>query len=261
MNDMATNKAIDALRIIIARAELIDDAYDETYHDVTFSLYSVCRDLREEARTVVQRHDVNLNLYNSIFDGDLDGVNKALEMGAKPDGWFCKHVSLSSKLPPLHLAAGLPVRTMSKRIVSRLLKAGANPNYRTKWSRLTPLMRATMAGNVLSVRELLKGGADHTLTDSMRETAIFKLRGTMPQLKAMVKALVAAGADINAQNIRDATPLHYYAGANAKRSFMECLLELGANPSMQDCTYRTPLMWAVARGNFDAMRALLEHGE
>ena len=250
---------LDALRIIIARAELKNEAYDDTYHEMVISIASLSRDLWAEARTVLIRHDANLLLYNSIYTEDVNGVDEALKRGANPDGWFREHTSRSTRLPPLHLAAGLPTRMMSKRIVARLLKAGANPNYRSKSSRITPLMRATMAGNLLTVKELLKAGADHTFTDCMGETALFQLRGTVPQLKAMAKVLVAAGADINAQNIHGATPLHFYAGAYAKRPFIECLLELGANPSIRDSMLRTPFSWAVMRGNLDAMRVLLDY--
>jgi hypothetical protein len=252
--------AVDALRIIIMRAELKNEAYDHTYHEMAISFASLGRDLLAEARTVLNRHEANWHLYESIYNEDLDGVNKALELGAKPNGWFCDHERYSTQLPPLHLAAGLPTRSISKRIVARLVRAGADPNHRSKWSRTTPLMRATMAGNLLTVKVLLKAGADHALTDLNGETALFNLRGTVPQLKAMAKVLVAAGADINKQNVRGATPLHFYAGANAKRQFMECLLELGANPSIQDCVCRTAFMWAVMRGNRDAMRVLLDFG-
>lgn len=252
-----TTRTINALRIIIARADLKNEEYDEI-HGVAMRLADLHRDLHMEARTLLNRHDVNMNLYESIYNEDIDGVNNALALGAKPDGWFSNDLKRSTMLPPLHLAAGLPTRAISKRIVVRLLKAGADPNYRSKWSRVTPLMRATMAANLLTVKELLKAGADHALSDCDGETALCKLRGTTPQLKAMAKTIVTSGGDINVQNQRGATPLHFYAGANAKRPFLECLLELGANPSIRDCQGRTPFMWAVARGNRDAMHLLLE---
>ena len=73
--------------------------------------------------------------------------------------------------------------------------------------------------------------------------------------------LIEAGADPNARNARDDTPLHAAAGAAGNASAIPKLLERGAMLEAANAGDRTPLHIASEhRATLDAMRALLEAG-
>jgi hypothetical protein len=109
-------------------------------------------------------------------------------------------------------------------LVSRLLKAGANPNVRNQLGS-TPLAEAAFNAN----------------TD-------------------MVKALVDAGADPNATGADGQTPLMLIA-RTSNVGAAKLLLDKGANPNVKEAQReQTALMWAAAASQGPMMRELLAHG-
>lgn len=85
-----------------------------------------------------------------------------------------------------------------------------------------------------------------------------------------VEALIAAGADANAENRRGATALHYACDArpgagkpwahSQQRAVIERLLDAGADIEHQDKAGSAPLHRAVRARNPEAVRCLLERG-
>ena len=85
-----------------------------------------------------------------------------------------------------------------------------------------------------------------------------------------VGALIAAGADSNAQNRRGATALHYACDARPKagktwnpskqRSVIELLLDAGSDIEHRDKAGAVPLHRAVRARSPEAVRCLLERG-
>jgi ankyrin repeat protein len=72
-----------------------------------------------------------------------------------------------------------------------------------------------------------------------------------------VKKLINAGADKDAKDIKDQTPLHH-AARNGKTEVVELLINLGANKEAKDVKGHTPLHYAVSYGNIDTVRFLID---
>ncbi|HVX01418.1 MAG TPA: ankyrin repeat domain-containing protein, partial [Candidatus Babeliaceae bacterium] len=77
-------------------------------------------------------------------------------------------------------------------------------------------------------------------------------------LKALKSAL-DAGADVNAKNNINTTPL-LLAALNGKLEVVKELIEHGANVNAKDSDNRTPLHWVAQPGKLDIVKELLEHG-
>lgn len=74
----------------------------------------------------------------------------------------------------------------------------------------------------------------------------------------MIRALVAHGADMDAQDLRGQTAL-MNAVRNGQLQSVSALVELGADVDAQDATGMTALMIAASRGDEMAVRAMLEN--
>jgi ankyrin repeat protein len=89
----------------------------------------------------------------------------------------------------------------------------------------TPLMGAALRGDARTVRRLLAGGANPNAANDEGATA---LMWGVTDL-AVTKALVDAGADVNARSADARTPLLIACGIPGARPVAELLLERGAN--------------------------------
>ncbi len=76
----------------------------------------------------------------------------------------------------------------------------------------------------------------------------------------MVKLLIVAGADIEAEDWSSETPLHQAAAGKDDIRFVVYLLWKGARIEAQDDDQRTPLHHAISVHNPDIVRSLLEQG-
>src|SRR5262249_25500685 len=78
------------------------------------------------------------------------------------------------------------------------------------------------------------------------------------------KALIAKGADVNAHDYADATPLSYAVRSGNRKigdtRVIELLLANGANPNITVSCRLTPLMYAVHRGDGKVVMLLLDSG-
>ncbi|HLH42126.1 MAG TPA: ankyrin repeat domain-containing protein [Bryobacteraceae bacterium] len=156
-----------------------------------------------------------LRLSSAIKSGDRPA---ALEMIAKKPAEV--NAAEADGSTPLLWAASLN----DLELVSRLLKAGANPNVRNKLES-TPLAEASFNANT-----------------------------------EMIQALLDAGADPNAAGPDGQTPL-MLVSRTANVAAARLLLEKGANPNARERQRgQTALMWAAAASQAPMMRELLAHG-
>lgn len=167
---------------------------------------------------------------------------------------------------PIHVAAarGNPV------VVVRLLASGANPNARAlgfarpshsrrPWcvGGARPLHLAT---NGTIVEVLLRAGASVDARDEHGSTPLHRAasRGNADA----ARALIAAGADVNAADFFDAqTPLHRLAAHDRADELVEALVDAGANTSAHTKLLTdTPMHIAAIHGNHGVLRALVRAG-
>jgi hypothetical protein len=115
--------------------------------------------------------------------------------------------------------------------VSLFLDAGMNPNLRREHLNDTPLLFA-------STWDYSQHAAERT---------------------AVILGLIAHGADVNAPDINDATPL-LHAAQYCPAEVVRAMLKAGAKTKVQAKGGATPMMMAVIFGRADNVKALLEGG-
>jgi ankyrin repeat protein len=132
-----------------------------------------------------------------------------------------------------------------------LIAAGADVNAMGDWGN-TPLYRAAKSGNTGCVRALLAADANpHIGRGPGFETALTVACRTHGDM-CCIRALLDAGADANATDTRQRTPLHYAKdGACA-----QALIDAGARIRLRDVHGATPLEVALSRGAVESARVI-----
>jgi truncated hemoglobin YjbI len=126
----------------------------------------------------------------------------------------------------------------------------------------TLLHAAAGAGSLPIIEVLLASGADPSATDQGGHTPLYCVANECgaPSGGDVVRALVQAGANVNANDgVKRCTPLHMAARRGYAR-VAEALLECGANIEARDSLGDTPLRRAVNCGRADVVRLLLSRG-
>ncbi|GAA1595191.1 ankyrin repeat domain-containing protein [Actinoplanes couchii] len=90
------------------------------------------------------------------------------------------------------------------------------------------LWQRMLHGGTRVVRELLEAGMDPNLRDSRGRTLVHRLRSYDHQV--LLPLLLAAGADVNARDLEDSTPLYLAVVFQAPAELIIALVEAGADP-------------------------------
>jgi ankyrin repeat protein/serine/threonine protein kinase len=145
-------------------------------------------------------------------------------------------------------------------VVQALLAAKPNVNAHEPHDGRTPIFAAVMYGQLAIVEALLAASADLKAQDRAGQTPLHvasHIEASAEVVSNIVSRLIDAGADVAARDQFLGTPLH--AAANAGKPVMVALL-LEANPSrLNDVgpNLCTPLQLAVMRGRRDVVELLL----
>ncbi len=205
-------------------------------------------------------------LHWAVRSNDLATVNKLLAAGA--DAKAANRYGVT----PLYLAC----ENANPAMIERLLKAGADPNAVSTEGE-TALMTVARTGVVEAAKVLLDHGAKVDAREEWHgQTAL--MWAVDEQHPAMVKELIAHGADVNAvsninkwerQNTAEPrekwlpmgglTPLLFAA----RQGCVECeqiLLEAGAKIDTTDPDGISPVLMAIINGHYDAAGFLLNKG-
>ncbi|CAM9898686.1 unnamed protein product [Ascophyllum nodosum] len=191
-----------------------------------------------------------------VFEGDwmppmadvgeiVRRIDLCVEAGAKVD--LVGNCFIHRASTPLHVIASV---CREVRIVKTLLRHGANPNSRNGEG-FSALLLATRArvgddiflnADVTVLEELIAHGADVSASeDTGGSTALhFAARREFP---GGVRALVGAGANVNARDKRGRTPLHEavkMTGSVPSLMCMKLLLRGGADETLTDNNGEAP---------------------
>ena len=115
--------------------------------------------------------------------------------------------------------------------------------------------KAVEEGNIEAVKKFLAAGIDVNAKAFITGSTPLHIAAT----KEVVELLIAKGADVNAKDKYDMTPLHPAAGRGHKE-VVELLIAKGADVNARDEDGDTPLDWADRRNQTATTALLREHG-
>jgi ankyrin repeat protein len=151
-------------------------------------------------------------------------------------------------------AIALAAENGSAPMLERLLAAGADPNVPLPGGE-TPLHTAARTGRVAAIQTLLRHGAQVDARESLRGQTPLMWAAAEGYVGA-IEALLAAKADIHARSTHPVRPTMPTNGAARNNTGGEIT---AAKPTLPFGSM-TPLLFAVRRGQLDAVRTLLDHG-
>ena len=115
--------------------------------------------------------------------------------------------------------------------------------------------KAVEEGNIEAVKKFLAAGIDVNAKAFITGSTPLHIAAT----KEVVELLIAKGADVNAKDKYDMTPLHPAAGRGHKE-VVELLIAGGADVNARDEDGDTPLDWADRRNQTATTALLRKHG-
>ncbi|MBW2173360.1 MAG: ankyrin repeat domain-containing protein, partial [Deltaproteobacteria bacterium] len=126
----------------------------------------------------------------------------------------------------------------------------------SKGADISPLHFALYMKDEARARSLIEGGADVNRQTPNGTTPL--TRAVNVGFKDIVELLIAKGANVNAKDNFDWTPLHSAVYGN--KDIVELLITEGANVNARTRASRTPLWYAKNEGNAEIVELLRKHG-
>jgi ankyrin repeat protein len=117
------------------------------------------------------------------------------------------------------------------------------------------LFRAARSGNAEEAQAALAAGADVNARDDWQRTPLHCAIGA--RHGELARVLIERGTDLRAQDHQQQTALHW-AARNGLSNLARLLLERGANPAAQDKWRYTPFDWASLSGHTELATFLLD---
>ncbi len=192
---------------------------------------------------------VNELLFEAATNGDLAGIKKALELGAK--------VNKASQWEgtALHIAASKG----HLEIISYLLEKGADA-IKLELADFTPLHLAARDGQIEAVKLLLeKGGPypDRILSDI---NSIVSMSGRYPIIADLIRKKRVEQIKPSTEECNRKDTKLFKAVYNGDLESVKKALKSGANINIMEDRGMSVLRWAVRRNQLDIVTFLLENG-
>ncbi|MFN7936433.1 MAG: ankyrin repeat domain-containing protein [Bryobacteraceae bacterium] len=192
--------------------------------------------------------------------GNAATVKLLLEKGARHDA-----KDRLDPMPPLFTGGGkaTPIvdaaRAGDLETIRLLLKAGADVNAAGA-NNITALSEATLFGRRDIVRLLLDNGASHKGGVAMQKMPILSLAAIRGDL-AIARMLVTAGAEVNATDAHGGTPLMWAAYSDRLNpALVSYLLQAGADAKARNNAGESALDWSLRRGDTVVAKMLRKAG-
>jgi ankyrin repeat protein len=169
---------------------------------------------------------------------------------------FRNDVAAEAPPPPLDpkLSALIAaVRSAPRAKVEALLRENPDLRPAADRARSTLLHHAAGFGSLETLTWLADSGADVNAQNRRGSTP---LHWAVPDA-AKVRALLARGAGVNTKQADGRTPLYLAATLGNGHAILRLLLEHGADPNLKIANGRTPLMAAAVRGDEVALQLLI----
>jgi len=210
------------------------------------------------------------HLHHAAANGEIERVKLLISEGADVN------VKNNDGQTPLHYAA----RKGHKEIVELLLAHGADVNIGADYNRtaaefamqsnhreivqllvskgadISPLHFALYMKDETKARSLIEGGDDVSRRTPYGTTPLD--RAVVAGFKDIVELLIAKGADVNAKDNWDWTPLH--SAVYGDKEIVELLIAKRANVNARNGGSRTPLWYAQEEGHTEIVELLRKHG-
>jgi ankyrin repeat protein len=148
------------------------------------------------------------------------------------------------------------VRAQDARSVERLLNAHPDLVNAKDQGGSTPLHHAAGFGSVATMKLLLSKGAD-VQAKNMRQST--PLHWSVAD-ETKTRLLLDHGAAVNERQVDGRTPLYNVIGMADRNAVVRLLLDRGADPNLATTNGNTALMVAAGRGDVEAMRLLIAKG-
>ncbi|MCP4130798.1 MAG: hypothetical protein GY754_07435 [bacterium] len=183
-------------------------------------------------------------LHIGVINNAIPAVPLLVKHGAQVDN------TLSDNKTPLYFAA----KFNNKKMVEILIQLGANINAKFNYGS-TPLSIASDKGHCNMVQFLLKKGAHVNVQGKPYSSALHRaVESKGENYYSIMAALVQAGADINARNRQNATPLDAALQENNTDAII-FLINNGADLNKREANF---LNYAAKKGRIDLINLLLK---
>jgi ankyrin repeat protein/beta-lactamase regulating signal transducer with metallopeptidase domain len=143
---------------------------------------------------------------------------------------------------------------------ARVPKAEIEAVFKEKEKRRGLLHKAVADRNIELVRRLLAEGADVNAKNQRDMTPLEWGLFRDSLTKEVAELLIENGADVNVQGDDGWTPLHSAIDAGPKEDIVEVLVRKGADVNLTTKEGETPLHYAVKMGDIDIVKLLLDKG-
>src|SRR6185436_8271874 len=202
-------------------------------------------------------------LFDAIKAGKADDVrqliqqNPALKQARDPSGASAILVAAYNMKPDVVnalLDAGAPIDIFEASVLGKvdriqeILKTSPARVSEYAPDGFTPVALASFFGQPAAVKALIAAGADvNAAAKNALKVAALHAAVAGRNMEA-IKAVIAAGADVNAQQQAGFRPMHE-AGTNANRALAELLLAHGADPSLPSDDGKNAIDYARDKGH------------